>query len=116
MINGIAPMKKSVDLIDAFIILSPAFCDSVLNSLQQKFAAGGRAGDGIDIQALCFQFCHLLSLALRRQIRMAQYANRIAAFEIMTRNARLHIAAREHRMLAAAAAFAEANEIRGTMR
>lgn len=47
---------------------------------------------------------------------MTRDAHRIVAFDVMTRSARFHIPAREHRMLAAAAAFAEANEIRGAMR
>ena len=63
-----------------------------------------------------FANSNLLFPAFRRQIRMTRDAHRIAAFEVMTRGARFHIAAREHRVLAAAAAFAEANEIRGAMR
>lgn len=47
---------------------------------------------------------------------MAGHAHRIAAFDIVARSARFHIAARENRVLAAATAFANANKIRGAMR
>jgi hypothetical protein len=46
---------------------------------------------------------------------MALHARRIAAFDIMTRGARLHVAARENGVLAAAEAFAEADKICGAM-
>lgn len=63
-----------------------------------------------------FHICtHLLSFAFRRQIRMACHAYRIAAFNVMARSARFHVAAREYRMLAAAEAGAEADKIRGAM-
>ena len=47
---------------------------------------------------------------------MARDAHRIPAFDVMARGARLHVAPREHGMLAAAAAFAETNKVRRTVR